>query len=269
MSTAITPAVVVPAVEADGWPVGVSRPPQNLPYSDGEPLETSWHRDAMNLLIELIRVLFLGRTDFFVGGDMFIYFSNRRVFNRDFRGPDVYLVKDVDGTRDRLYWATWEEDGRYPNLIIELLSPTTAEIDRTRKKDLYERTFHTPEYFLYDPDTRELEGWRLGADQRYERLKPNEQGRLWSQELGVWVGTWRGSFQGHLENVWLRFYTDQGELVPLFAEREQREAVKEKDRAEKEKDRAEKEKDRADRAQAELARLKAFLAEKGLAPPAE
>jgi len=255
MSTVTTPAPANPALEADGWPVGVSRPPSNLTYSDGEPLETSWHRDAMNLLIELIRVLFLGRNDFFVGGDMFISFSNREVFNRDFRGPDVYLVKDVDGTRERLYWAIWEEDGRYPNLIIELLSPKTAKIDRTTKKDLYERTFRTQEYFLYDPADERLEGYRLGSDQRYVPLIPNERGWLWSKELGVWLGTWRGSFQGHLEHVWLRFYTEEGELAPLFAERAQQEALKEKDRA--------------DRAQAELARLQAFLAEKGLTPPAE
>ena len=254
MSTATTPTVPAPALEADGWPVGVPRPPSNLPYSDGEPLDSSWHRDAMNLLIELIRVLFLGRTDYFVGGDMFIYFSNKRVFNRDFRGPDVYLVKDVDGTYDRNSWIVWEEDGRYPNLIIELLSPTTATIDRTTKKDLYERTFRTPEYFLYDPDAEKLEGWRLGPGSRYEPLMPDERGRIWSEELGVWLGTWRGSFQGHLETVWLRFYTEQGELVPLFAEHARQEALKEKSRA--------------DEAQAELKRLKAFLAEKGLTPPA-
>ncbi|HKI38065.1 MAG TPA: Uma2 family endonuclease [Gemmataceae bacterium] len=277
MSTASTPVSPSPAVDADGWPVGVSRPPSDLPYSDGEPLESNWHRDASALLIELIRVLFLGRTDYFVGGDMFLYFSNREVFNRDFRGPDVYLVKDVDGSRARLYWATWEEDGRYPNLIIELLSPTTAEIDRTTKKDLYERTFRTPDYFLYDPGAQHLEGFRLGPDLRYVPLAPDEHGRLRSEELGAWLGTWQGKLPGHLlEQMWLRLYTNEGELVPVFAEREPQEvlkekdrAEKEKDRAEKEKDRAEKEKDRADRIQAELARLQAFLAEKGLTPPAE
>ncbi len=260
MSTLITPAVSTVPLAADGWPMDISRPPTNLPYSDGEPLETNWHVDAIAFLKELVRVLFFGRTDFFVGGDMFIHFSTQRAFNRDFRGPDVFVVKEVDGTRDRLYWAIWEEDGHYPNLIIELLSPSTAVIDRTVKKDLYERTFRTPEYFLYDRITEELEGWRMGADGRYHAIEANEHGRMWSQELGVWLGTWRGLYQGQLERVWLRFFTNDGELIPLFAEREQKEMLKEKQRAENEKQRAE-------NAQAELDRLKAFLAEKGLSLP--
>ena len=74
-----------------------------------------WHRDAMYLLIELIRSVLQGRTDFFTGGNMFIHFSARGGANRDFRGPDVFLVKDVDGSRSRRYWAIWEENGRYPS----------------------------------------------------------------------------------------------------------------------------------------------------------
>jgi len=268
----------------DWWPVGVSKPPSNLPETDGEPLESNWHRDAMNLLVEVIRFLFLKRTDFFVGGNMFIYFSWEMVRNRDFRGPDVFLVKGVDGTRDRRYWAIWEENGRYPNLIIELLSPTTADVDRTTKKDVYEQTFRTPEYFLYDRETEQLEGWRLNGQLRYQPIAANERGWLWSEQLGAWLGTWRGLFQGYLfETVWLRCYTTTGELIPLFAEheaagarqakadaeKEKERAEKEKERAEKEKERAEKEKERAEKIEGELARFKAFFAEKGLPPPTE
>ncbi len=263
MSTVVTPAYCTPAREADGWPVDVPRPPSDLPYSDGEPLESNWHRDAMNFLIELIRVLFHGRTDYFVGGDMFIYFSSQQARNRDFRGPDVYLVKDVDGTHDRLSWIAWEENGRLPDFIVELTSQSTAAVDRGVKKDIYERVFHTKEYFIYDPGTQLLEGWRLGPRLHYEPLTPDEHGRLWSQELGVWLGTWRGPFNDHLERVWLRFFKEDGTLVPLFAERERLAMHKEKHRAESEKQRAESEKHRADTLQAELERLKALLAEKG------
>ncbi len=238
-----TPTVSVlptapPAIPA-GQTANVPMPPQNLPETDGEKLDSSWHRDAINLLVELIRFLFLGRTDFFAGGNMFLYYSTRQMRNRDFNGPDVFLVKDVDGSYDRQYWAVWDEDGRYPNLIIELLSPTTAVVDRTTKKDVYERTFHTPEYFLYDPESHTLQGWRLDQHLRYAPIIANEQGRTWSEQLGVWLGTWKGRFQNGIEHVWLRFFTTDGELVPLFAEK----------------------------AEAELARMKAFLAEKGLTIP--
>jgi len=32
-----------------------------------------------------------------------------------------------------------EENGRYPDVIVELMSPTTAEIDTGAKKELYEQ----------------------------------------------------------------------------------------------------------------------------------
>ena len=56
----------------------------NLIDSDGEPLESSWHRDCATLLIEQILYFFLGRTDFYVGGNMFIYYSLAQVMNRDY-----------------------------------------------------------------------------------------------------------------------------------------------------------------------------------------
>jgi len=253
MSALGTPAPSVPVAANSGWPVGVTPPPDNLIFEDGEPLESFWHRQAMNLLIELIQFLYAGRTDYFAGGNMFVYFSAQHVFNRDFRGPDVFLVKNVDGLRDRRGWVVWEEDGRYPDLIIELASPSTVDGDRTTKKDLYERTFRTPEYFLYDPATERLEGWRFDEHQRYSAISPEAQGRMWSEQLGVWLGTWRGRWHGPVESVWLRFYDANGQLVPLFDEAAQQQARKEKERA--------------DKLEAELTRLRALLAEKGPGTP--
>ncbi|ASC69511.1 Hypothetical Protein XM38_004380 [Halomicronema hongdechloris C2206] len=39
--------------------------------------------------------------------------------------------------RPRRSWVVWEEGGQYPDLIIELLSPATAQVDHTLKKTLY------------------------------------------------------------------------------------------------------------------------------------
>jgi Uma2 family endonuclease len=193
-------------------------PPQNLPETDEQPLESPWHRACMNLLIESAEVHFAGRKDFYVGGNMFIYYSAAQARNRDYSGPDFFFVQGegIDHDRPRLYWAVWDENGRYPNVIIELSSPSTAEEDHTTRKVLYERTFQTAEYFIYDPTTQVLEGWRL-ARRRYRRIKPNETGHLWCAELGFWVGTWRGEFQGH-EDLWLRFFDSEGNVVPTGGE---------------------------------------------------
>jgi Uma2 family endonuclease len=266
-----------------------------LVETDGEPLESPWHRAAINLLIDVVVWLYRGRKDYFVGGNMFVYFGKQQARQRYYRGPDFFFVKDTDRTRARLYWWVFEEDGKFPDVIIELLSPTTAKEDRTTKKAIYEKTFRTPEYFCYDPATRQLEGWRL-AEAGYQPIAPDDRGRLWCEELGVWVGTWDGPFQG-CDTTWLRFFAPDGQLLQTEPEAERRRAEAEKQQAHAERQQAEAERQRAKTAEqladaehqraitaekqaaaerqrvkklkAELARLRAKLADKGKKPPAK
>ena len=192
-------------------------PQVELIEEDGEPLESAWHRLAMTLLIEVVTHFLRHRQDFYVGGNMFLYFSTQQARNRDFRGPDFFLVNGgVRRSPPRRYWAVWNEGGRYPDVVVELLSPTTASEDRTTKKDVYERVFRTAEYYCYDPDTRTLEGWRL-ARGSYEPIAPDEHGRLWCEELGLWLGTWEGVYLEERQ-VWLRFFDAACEPVPTPAE---------------------------------------------------
>lgn len=193
----------------------------DLPTEDGEPLESAWHRAEISLLIDSLTQAWEDRTDYYTGGNMFVYYSEEQVRNRDYRGPDFFVVKGVDGTISREAWIVWQENGRYPDLIIELLSPSTAELDKTTKKQLYERTFRTPEYFGYDPNTQELFGWRL-MDGEYILLKKDELGRLWSKELQFWLGLWEGKYHS-LNELWLRFFDEDGQIVPTAAEAAEKE----------------------------------------------
>ena len=190
---------------------------RELPFEDDERLESPWHRAQINLLIECTHQHWRGRTDYFAGGNMFLYYSARQIRQRDYKGPDFFLVTPTDGQRTRQAWIVWEEDGQYPNLIIELLSPTTAAADLGSKKDLYERKFKTPEYFCYDPDTNLLRGWHLG-ERGYAPLAPKPEGRLWSPELQAYLGPREGVYQT-MRAVWLRFFTREGVLVPTAEER--------------------------------------------------
>ena len=108
---------------------------------------------------------------------MFIYYSREQAKNRDFRGPDFFTVLEIDGSYPRQGWVVWDKAGPYPDVIVELMSESTATVDTTTKKDLYERTFRTPDYFVYDPfDPNSLQGWHLDLSLGYQPLEPNEQG---------------------------------------------------------------------------------------------
>jgi Uma2 family endonuclease len=252
MATAATPYTVVLDPKAYE---GI-----HLLETDGEPMDSFWHFDCMCLLIDVANCYCRAKSDYIVGGNNFIYFNPDQARNLDYRGPDFFYIKSgVDRTRERRYWAVWEESGRLPDVIIELVSPTTEREDRTTKFVIYEQTLRTPEYFLYDPDTQVLEGWRLRGD-RFQALTPNERGWLWSEELGLWVGTWYGSYFNTTGTL-LRFYDAQGNLVPTHEELQAQRAEAERQRAEAERQRAEAERQRALAAEAELARVKALLAQ--------
>ncbi|WP_439637775.1 Uma2 family endonuclease [Gloeomargarita lithophora] len=227
----------------------VPLPPDNLIFDDGEPLESNRHRIAMNVLIRSAQHALLPRSDVFIGGNMFVYFSREQAMNRDVRGPDVLMVLGVP-PRERQGWVVWEEGGRYPDVIIELLSPSTAAIDRGAKKDLYEQVFRTPYYFIYDPFApKSLAGWRLDLDAGYQPLVANERGWLWCDLLGLWFGVWEGVVDREGPCTWLRLFTPQGELAPLPEEAAQQHADQEKQRADQAQQHADQEKQRADQAQ--------------------
>jgi len=219
--------------------------------SDGVPMDSDWHRRCMNLLIDQIEHHFRDRDDFYVGGNMFVYFSLEQARNKDFRGPDFFFVKDTNRLPERRFWVVWEENGRTPNVVIELSSPTTEDEDHTSKFKIYRDQLRVRDYFIYEPYSQTLEGWRLDGS-RYRPLAPDAAGRLFSEELGLSLGIWKRDTDGVLI-PWLRFFDRDGIVLPLPAEAE-------RIKAEAEKQRADAEKQRAEAAEAENARLRALLA---------
>ncbi|GAB4382352.1 MAG: Uma2 family endonuclease [Elainellaceae cyanobacterium] len=245
MTQAIPPSSSQPEVQF---------PPGNL-WSDEPPLESDLHRDQIDLLIRLLKWWWRDRPDFYVSGNLTIYYNERQLKSRDFRGPDFFVVLGTE-KRDRRSWVVWEEGGKYPNLIIELLSDSTAAIDKGLKKQLYQDIFRTPNYFWFDPKTLELRGFHL-VDGKYEDIPPNPQGWLWSQSLELYLG---------VHDQKLRFFTEAGALVPLPEEDSQQQLVQERQRAEQERQRAEQDRQRAEQAEQELERLRALLNAQGLEP---
>jgi Uma2 family endonuclease len=208
-------------------------------------METIQHLMQMLALIATLRYWWRDRTDYFVGGNLTIYYSPRQKKSEDFRGPDFFVVLGVDGTAKRASWVVWEEGGRYPNLILEILSESTKKIDRGEKKALYQDVFRTPEYFLFDPETAVLEGWRL-AGGRYQAMEPSGAGYFWSEQLELFLGVVEGE---------VRFFTADGRLVLKPEE----DAEQQRQQAERERQRADREQRRAESAEAEAAALRSKL----------
>ena len=171
-------------------------------YSDEPPLESEFHLRQLWLLIESLELLWQDRQDFYAFGNLTIYYSSRQRKSEQFRGPDFFVVLETE-RKPRKSWVVWEEDGKYPNVIVEILSDSTADIDRGLKKQIYQDVFRTPNYFWFDPQTLEFKGFHL-VEGDYQELPPNENGWLRSQELGLYLGIYQSQ---------LRFFTDQGQLV--------------------------------------------------------
>lgn len=201
-------------------------PPSDL-ESDEPPLESDLHLRQIVLLIQCLEYLWRDRNDFYATGNLTIYFSPDQIKSRDFRGPDFFVVLDTE-RKPRKSWMLWAEGGKYPNIIVEILSDSTASIDRGLKKRLYQDIFRTPEYFWFDPETLELQGFSLISGQ-YQPLQPNSQGWLSSQQLGLYLG---------IHNRQLRYFTSEGELVSTpqeAAEQAQQQAKQAQQQAEDER----------------------------------
>ena len=198
-------------------------PPSDL-YSDEPPVETELHLRQIILLLKCLEWLWKERTDFYAVGNLSIYYSPHQKKSEDVRGPDFFVVLGTE-RKTRKSWVVWEENGKYPHVIVEILSPTTAKTDRETKKLLYQDTFRTPDYFWFDPYTLEFAGFNLISG-KYQPLQPNEKGHLWSEELGLYLGIYEGL---------LRYFTSSGVLVPTPEESAEMETTRAAMEAEKAK----------------------------------
>lgn len=256
------------------------------PYSDEPQMETHAHMMQVMLLLMSLHWWWRGRRGYFASGNLSIYYpttSTRtgKTLRRKlaFRGPDFFVVLHAKPKPRRNSWVVENEDGKYPDVIVEVISPSTRTADRVKKKEIYEQVFKTPEYFLFDPTTCALEGYRLSRG-KYAPIKPDEHGHLPSRKLGLCLG-----LHPHLEldGDMARFFTLDGDLVPIALEAAEgalaevdRETTRAKD-AEAHANRVERERDRAvaklsraeqekNRAEAKAERLAAKLRALGIDP---
>ncbi|NET50306.1 MAG: Uma2 family endonuclease, partial [Merismopedia sp. SIO2A8] len=180
--------------------------------SDEPELESDFHRNQIDVLLRLMRWYWRGRNDVYCSGNTTVYYDPEQRTNRNFRGPDIYVVFGAE-SRSRNSWMVWKEGGKYPDVVFELLSDSTAKTDRTTKRELYQNEWQVSNYFWLHPETKEFRGFTL-VDGQYQELRPNRYGHLWSDQMEVFVGLHQDTM-GFYDDEMLRFFTTAGDLILL------------------------------------------------------
>ena len=143
--------------------------------------------------------------------------------------PDIFVVKTAkEFPSDRGYRIGL--DGSAPEVIIEIVSKKTANVDLEEKPKRYE-AWGVAEYFVYDPRPRKrntkkprLTGWQL-VNGKYQALKGDELGRIWSKELDSWLVP-GGEVMRFYDKAWnLRLTPAEAEKQEKEAERREKEAA--------------------------------------------
>jgi Uma2 family endonuclease len=178
------------------------------PTSDGKPMaESDLHRNVMVESIETLKRHFAGQR-VYVSGNILLFY--RPGDKHRYVVPDVLVVRELEPClRDN--YLLWQE-GRAPNIVIEITSRTTRHEDLKKKQKIYQDEVKVEEFFLFDPRAEylkpRLQGYRLDRG-RYVPILPDGE-RLPSKELGLYLEA-----DGHQ----LRFYDPgSGRWLPTTEE---------------------------------------------------
>jgi Uma2 family endonuclease len=143
-----------------------------FPETDGKPMaDNEVNQEQM---IELILELRQAESPqgHHVGGNLLIYYNPENGW--DHISPDVFVALDA-GPDFRESWKVWVE-GKFPEVIFEVASPSTQHIDIKDKVGTYER-LGAHEYYIYDPAGRLQPAFRGYARQDSRLvLLPNPTG---------------------------------------------------------------------------------------------
>ena len=166
------------------------------PSSDGQPMaENDKQANAMVDLFGPLRARYAPAENVYVGLDLLIYYQ-RGDKEREV-APDVFVARDVP-KRSRDTYQIWEE-GKAPDFVLEVASPSTAGYDAEDKMDLYAR-LGVREYWLYDPKgglpKPRLQGYALSGA-KCRRLRGRKR-------AGVKVAVW-----SRVLDLELRFEADR------------------------------------------------------------
>lgn len=227
------------------------------PDSDGQPMaENTLQAEWITTIHGNLKAQFRDRADVFVAMDNLWYPVEGHP--EISVAPDVYVVFGRPPGHRGSY-KQWQEDAIPPQVVFEILSPGNRPLEMTRKFAFYQR-YGVEEYFIFDPDSGELDGWARQGDQLVE---VSAMRGFVSPRLGI-------RFEPNGPD--LRLFHPDGSRFLTFVElvealeADRRRADEERRRADEEKMAREQAQQRADQAQHRADRLASKLRELGIDP---
>jgi Uma2 family endonuclease len=211
-------------------------PPQfpdhtQLPESDGSFVKNfQEHPQSIILTDSIDPVLQRLHPDgqYAIGQDCGIYWRETEPPEKGAEAPDWFYVPRVPARVDgqiRRSYVLWREFIT-PTIVLEFASgngseerDTTplsrsveGEIVRPGKFWVYEQVMRIPYYGIYEITNGNLEVYHL-VDTTYERMTPNDRGHYYIPPMQVELGLWRGSYSSHADELWLRWWDEEGNLL--------------------------------------------------------
>ena len=131
------------------------------PESDGQPMGENTLQFQWIVTIEGgLEAMFSDNGSVFIAGDLFWYPVEGDPGIR--AAPDIMVVFGRPKGHRRSY-LQWKEGNVTPQVVFEIRSPGNRFGELLNRFSFYQR-YGVEEYYLYDPDFNELEGWvRSGA----------------------------------------------------------------------------------------------------------
>ena len=139
----------------------------NYPESDGKPMADNTKQfHWITVIKQNLDWFFAQDPQVFIAGDLFWYPVEGRP--NIVTAPDV-LVVFGRSKGDRGSYKQWEENNIAPQVVFEILSPSNSKTEMEKKLIFYDR-YGVEEYYIYDPDYQQLEGWLRGDNNSLENI---------------------------------------------------------------------------------------------------
>lgn len=142
--------------------------------------------------------------------------------------PDVFVSFVEDHPRTS-YDLTAE--GLFPAFVLEVVSPSSVARDLVEKLNIY-TLLGAQEYAIFTPNARDtpLQGYLHSGEREMKPWPLDEQGRLWSETLGLYLTVNGATVQAVTRDGQLLLSPEQEEVARRRAEQERAQAEAEVER---------------------------------------